>query len=50
MWSLSYDATVLYVLAANREFSPEANKVHAAAGVFIPVCFMTDQQQQAADK
>jgi len=43
-------AAILYVLASNLEFSLEANTMPAAAGIFIPVYFMTDHQQQAADK
>lgn len=40
----------MYLLASNLEFSLEANTMHAAAGIFFPVYFMTDHQQQAADK
>ena len=43
-------AVILYVLASNLEFSLEANTMHAAAGIFIPVHSMTDHQQQPADK
>jgi len=43
-------AAILYVFASNLEFSLEANRMHVAAGIFIPIYFMTDHQQQAADK
>lgn len=50
MWSVCYDAALLYVLASILEFSLEANTMHAAADIFIPVSFMTDRQQQVANK